>query len=334
MNISWNPIRLHPYFNMVSNSSLLLSHLPNTAIMPIGFLKKKLPRPQSQTRPDRFQSKEKHWIHTKPHTPSLIRRRYSKLEQPKGNFKWTPSGSKQNHFVLQQMGPQTKPKQDNIKLDPKLTYKKRLEHMTIKIVPKMRVIRIISLNLKNSRMLSMIIFNSQIRSQIDYAFIPTVSQCQKIAASLQTLQTRALRCIKHFPQKTDTKQFHSLFKTELVKYRAPSTARKFAISWQHHTQPLHQSRADSQPPNINSKKYSKLWPNWNQNSPMILWLTKKVLGNKELIIFKKYQSYYCLYYPTLINTYQTQIIIRYGLHLISSIFTLAQLSRVYGSCRL
>ncbi len=84
----------------------------------------------------------------------------------------------------------------------------------------------------------MIIFthNSQIRSQIDYALIPTLSPCQKIAYSLQTMQTRSLRCIKHFPLKTSTKQIHSFFNTELVKYRAATTARKFSISRQNHSQ--------------------------------------------------------------------------------------------------
>ncbi len=101
----------------------------------------------------------------------------------------------------------------------------------------MRLIRkIVSLNLKNYIMLSMIIFNSQIRSQIDYAFPLTLSPCQKIAASLQTLQTRALRCINYFPLKISIKQIHSFFRTELVKYSAASTARKFAKSRQHQTQ--------------------------------------------------------------------------------------------------
>ncbi len=105
-----------------------------------------------------------------------------------------------------------------IKLDPKLSYKQHLEHISDKIISRTRLIRkIISLKLKNSRELSLIVFNSQIKSLLDYAFIPTISPCQNIAAKLQTLQTRVLRTIKHFPLKTSTRHIHDFFRTEQVK---------------------------------------------------------------------------------------------------------------------
>ncbi len=124
-----------------------------------------------------------------------------------------------------------------IKLDPKLSYKQHLEHISDKIISRTRLIRkIISLKLKNSRELSLIVFNSQIKSLLDYAFIPTISPCQNIAGKLQTLQTRVLRTIKHFPLKTSTRQIHDFFKIEQVKSRALSTAKRFALSRQHHKQ--------------------------------------------------------------------------------------------------
>jgi hypothetical protein len=82
----------------------------------------------------------------------------------------------------------------------------------------------------------LIVFNSQIKSLLDYAFIPTISPFQNIATKLQTLQTRVLRTIKHFPLKTSTRHIHDFFRTEQVKSRALSTARRFALSRQHHQQ--------------------------------------------------------------------------------------------------
>jgi hypothetical protein len=124
-----------------------------------------------------------------------------------------------------------------IKLDPKLSYQQHLEYISGKIMSRTRLIRkIVSLKLKNSRELSLIVFRSQIRSLLDYAFIPTISPCQTIAAKLQTLQNRVLRTIKHFPLKTSTRHIHEHFNLELVKHRAFSTARRFAMSRQHHEQ--------------------------------------------------------------------------------------------------
>ena len=112
-----------------------------------------------------------------------------------------------------------------------------LEQISTKIISRTRLIRKIgSLNLNNHRELCMIIFKSQIRSILDYAFIPTLSPCQKISTKLQTLQNRALKSIKYFPLKTSTQHIHTFFKTERVKSRAASIARRFALSRLHHEQ--------------------------------------------------------------------------------------------------
>jgi hypothetical protein len=63
-----------------------------------------------------------------------------------------------------------------IRLDPKLSY---IQHISEKIISRTRLIRkIISLKLKNSKESWLIVFNSQIKSLLDYAFIPTISPCQ------------------------------------------------------------------------------------------------------------------------------------------------------------
>lgn len=124
-----------------------------------------------------------------------------------------------------------------IKLDPKLTYEAHFDRISTKIIARTRLIRKIkSLKLKNQTALCMTIFNSQIKSIIDYAFIPIISPTQKIANKLQTLQNRALRSIKHFPLKTSTKQLNDFFKTDLVSTRAAKIAKKFASSRLSHPQ--------------------------------------------------------------------------------------------------
>merc|ERR1719215_1247890 len=94
----------------------------------------------------------------------------------------------------------------------------------------------------------MIIFNSKIRSILDYAFIPTLSPCQKISSKLQTLQTRDIKSIKYFPLKTSTQHIHNFCKTERVKSRAsekiysikstPRTTRKRLQFLQIKTKPI------------------------------------------------------------------------------------------------
>jgi len=54
--------------------------------------------------------------------------------------------------------------------------------------------------------------------------------------SLQTLQNRALRSIKHFPLKTSTKQINDFFKTDLVRTRSLKLAKKFAAARISHPQ--------------------------------------------------------------------------------------------------
>ena len=126
-----------------------------------------------------------------------------------------------------------------IKLDPKLSYQAHLEHITTKIISRTNLIlRVKALKLKNQTELCLTIFNSQIRSVLDYAFIPIISPTQTISTKLQTLQNRALRTITHFPHKTSTKAIHEYFNLDLLATRSANLAKKFAISRQTHPQLL------------------------------------------------------------------------------------------------
>ena len=124
-----------------------------------------------------------------------------------------------------------------IKLDPKLSYKAHLEHITTKIVDRTRLIRKIKgLKLKNQTELCLTIFKTLIRPILDYAFIPTISPTQQITKHLQTLQNRALRSIKYFPLKTSTKDIHKFFKIDQISTRATTIAKNFASSRRNHPQ--------------------------------------------------------------------------------------------------
>ena len=124
-----------------------------------------------------------------------------------------------------------------IKLDPKLSYRAHLEHITSKIVDRIRIIRKIkSMNLKNQTALCITIFKSLIRSILDYALIPSISPTQQIIKQLQTLQNRALRSIKYFPLKTSTKSIHNFFNLDQISTRAAKIAKKYANSRLHHPQ--------------------------------------------------------------------------------------------------
>ena len=124
-----------------------------------------------------------------------------------------------------------------IKLVPKLSYRSHLEHITTKIVDRIRLIRKIkSMNLKNQTEICLTIFKSLIRSIFDYAFIPTISPTQQITKQLQILQNRALRSIKFFPLKTSTKTIHDFFKIDQISTRANKIAKKYANSRQAHPQ--------------------------------------------------------------------------------------------------
>ena len=60
-----------------------------------------------------------------------------------------------------------------IKLDPKLSYKSHLEHITAKIMNRTRQIRKVkSLKLHNQTSLCNTIFKSLVRPILDYAFVP------------------------------------------------------------------------------------------------------------------------------------------------------------------
>ncbi len=68
-----------------------------------------------------------------------------------------------------------------------------------------------SFKLPSQTELCITIFNSQIRSILDYAFIPIISPTSKIANKLQTIQTRALKTIKYFPLKTSCSSSLDMF---------------------------------------------------------------------------------------------------------------------------
>jgi hypothetical protein len=99
---------------------------------------------------------------------------------------FTPAGKRKNYERTYKLNIKIKNGQISInpfstflgiKLDLKLSYKQHLMHLSEKILSRTRLIRkITSLKLENSRDLSLAIFNSQIRSLIDYAFIPTLSE--------------------------------------------------------------------------------------------------------------------------------------------------------------
>ena len=124
-----------------------------------------------------------------------------------------------------------------IKLDPKLSYKSHLEHITNKIVDRIRMIRKIkSMKLKNQTEICLTVFKSLIRSILDYAFIPSISPTQQIIKQLQSLQNRALRSIKFFPLKTSTLHIHNFFKIDLISSRTTKIAKKYANSRLAHPQ--------------------------------------------------------------------------------------------------
>lgn len=126
-----------------------------------------------------------------------------------------------------------------IKLDPKLSYQAHLDYITPKIISRTNLIRRVkSLKLKNQTELCLTIFKSQIRSLLDYAFIPIISPTQNIATKLQTLQNRALRTITHFPHKTSTKSIHDHFNLDLLSTRSANLTKKFALTRETHAQLL------------------------------------------------------------------------------------------------
>ena len=128
----------------------------------------------------------------------------------------------------------------SLKIWPSLfnsSYTAHLEHVTTKIMNWINLLRKVkSLKLNNQEEICMTIFNSQIRSLLDYAFIPIISPTQKIAPKLQTLQNRALKTIKHFPFKTSTKHIHEYFNIDLLEARSIKLAKKFASSRLAHPQ--------------------------------------------------------------------------------------------------
>ena len=152
-----------------------------------------------------------------------------------------------------------------IKLDPKLSYKSHLEHITAKIMNRTRLIKKVkSLNLHNQTPLCTTIFKSLVRPILDYAFVPIISPTQTIAGKLQTLQTRALRSIKYFPLKTSTNTIHSTLNIDLLAARSLNNARKFALARLTHPQLLadYTSFLQNKAPNAKHKTIFDKIPNF------------------------------------------------------------------------
>ena len=152
-----------------------------------------------------------------------------------------------------------------IKLDPKLSYKSHLEHITAKIMNRTRLIKkVMSLNFHNQTSLCTTIFKSLVRPILDYAFVPIISPTQTIAGKLQTLQTRALRSIKYFPLKTSTNTIHSTLNIDLLAARSLNNARKFALARLTHPQLLadYTSFLQNKAPNAKHKTIFDKIPNF------------------------------------------------------------------------
>jgi hypothetical protein len=94
-----------------------------------------------------------------------------------------------------------------IKLNPKLSYKSHLEHITAKIMNRTILIKKVkSLNLHNQTSRCTTIFKSLLRPRL--RVYPNNLTNQTIAGKLQKFQTRSLRSIKYFPLKNSTNTIH------------------------------------------------------------------------------------------------------------------------------
>lgn len=86
----------------------------------------------------------------------------------------------------------------------------------------------------NSIKINCILFKSLIRSLSDYAFILLSSPTQRIMKKLQTMQTRALKQIKHFPLKTKTTTILRYFRLDSLETRTAKLLAKFTKARLHH----------------------------------------------------------------------------------------------------
>ena len=120
-------------------------------------------------------------------------------------------------------------------LDPKLSFKNHLEIISSSVLNKFNIFkRIKGFKWSNSKKLSIIIYNSLIRSIFDYCH--TICKCgtQRFTGFLQKMQNRILRTIKWFPFKTSTKQIHAYFNLSPIDLRLTSLFNNFIKKREHH----------------------------------------------------------------------------------------------------
>lgn len=122
-------------------------------------------------------------------------------------------------------------------LDPKLSFKNHFESISAKIIGKTNLIRKIrSLKIKNKTSLSLLVYKSFIRSQLDFMFIAIKNSAQKVLPDCQKLQNRILRSIKFFPIKTRIADIHKNMKIELLEKRYNKLFKNFVFSRLTHSQ--------------------------------------------------------------------------------------------------
>ena len=119
----------------------------------------------------------------------------------------------------------------------KLSFKNHFESMSAKIIGKTNLIRKIrSLKIKNKTSLSLLVYKSFIRSQLDFMFIAINNSAQKVLPDVQKLQNRILRSIKFFPIKTRIVDIRKNMKIELLEKRYNKLFKNFFFSRLTHSQ--------------------------------------------------------------------------------------------------
>ncbi|CAF1073509.1 unnamed protein product, partial [Brachionus calyciflorus] len=122
-------------------------------------------------------------------------------------------------------------------LDPKLNFKNHFKSISEKIINKINLIRKIkSLKIKNKTSISMLIYKSFIRPQLDYMFIAINNSTQRILQDCQKLQNRILRTIKYFPIRTKITDIHNSLNIEMLEKRYSKLFKKFVLSRLTHEQ--------------------------------------------------------------------------------------------------
>ena len=117
-----------------------------------------------------------------------------------------------------------------ITLDPKLSFKKHLESIELKIASKVNLFKKIKSLRINHININIILFKSLIRSILDYAFIALSCPTQRIMSDLQKIQNRMLRSIRYFPPLTRIIDIHAYFQNKLLENRTSDLLKKFTIA--------------------------------------------------------------------------------------------------------